>query len=161
MAQINNTELLTGMRNTAKIVNAEPVATQLGQTVVPTLETNPKFFRYVNKWGHQTTTNVGGVLLTTPTNADFYLTFASLSRIKDATSDDTDVGLSIYLENGSVAYICELAGITLTAQSQDVAINFNPPIKLKRGTAISSFDTSTTVGVQRLNAVAMGYFVPD
>lgn len=48
MANINNTELLKGMRDNAKVQNLESVPTQLAEKVVPVMETNPRCLFCVN-----------------------------------------------------------------------------------------------------------------
>lgn len=41
MSNINNTELLKGLRDTAKVQNAESIPTQLAEKVLPVIITNP------------------------------------------------------------------------------------------------------------------------
>ncbi len=59
MSQINRTELLKGMRDDAKIQNAESIPTQLAEKVVPVLEVNPRLLFCIN-WGKEITASAGG-----------------------------------------------------------------------------------------------------
>lgn len=73
-----------------------------------------------------------GNLMSTPTDKDTYLTYASMSATKTAADTGTNATLSVPVEGGSPP-VLQICGITLTALQDSVAISFNPPIKLDRG----------------------------
>jgi len=83
---------------------------------------------------------------TTPQDKDFYLTCASFGISKDAVSDISSggKGLNAFIEGVSRSIII-LPVLTLTAEHDQITINFQPPIKIDRNTSISS-NITTTVG---------------
>lgn len=82
-------------------------------------------------------------IYTTPTDKDFYLTAATLSLIKDATSPSTYSILSCYV-NGASYNIFSLPCLASTAQTLSISNSFPFPIKVDRGTAITIFNQSAT-----------------
>jgi hypothetical protein len=75
-------------------------------------------------------------IYTTPTDQDFYLCGACLSLIKDVTSTSTLTQLKVS-SGGLLRTLLHFIGFTLTVQADSIACNFNPPIKVDRGTAIT------------------------
>lgn len=88
-------------------------------------------------------------LYTTPTNKDFYLTSASISMAKAVGDTGTVASITVFVDSpGSAQNLISLAGITLTAERDSIAVNYNPPIKIDRGTVIA-FNTSGTFSSTR------------
>jgi len=94
---------------------------------------------------------------TTPDDKDFYLTAIGLSYSKNATCDVAtgNVALNVTIDGVSVAVV-SLAMLTLTAEKDSVYVNFNPPIKVDRGTAITGTNTYTA-GLMRRTCNVVGY----
>ena len=91
-------------------------------------------------------------ILTTPTSKDFYLTAAHLSGAKLAA--DSGASLTLFATVAGVAQnILGIAGVTLTADAQTTALNFNPPIKIDRGTIIAA----SGAGFSTIRAGICGY----
>lgn len=105
----------------------------------------------------QTNSAGSGVVYTTPTDKDFYLTGGSLGVIKDATSTSTATVLIVTID-GVTRNIGVIPSITLTAQSEVVPLNILKPIKLDRGTNISLFN-GTAVANIKASATIHGYTV--
>lgn len=161
MVTIYNTDISKELRDGAKIAVArEGIPNQLQNFVMPVMEVNPKLLRTntivrYNEFFNDT----AGTILTTPANQDFYLTSASLSVTKDATSTSTMSRIRCVID-GVTTYLLPLAHLTLTAQNQQIALNFDKPIKLDRNTALS-FITATNVGNIRVAAAITGFIVDN
>lgn len=94
---------------------------------------------------------------TTPTDKDFYLTGFVFSYMCDATADNTNITAFITTD-GVTKNIARAAKITTTATSGIVAVEFNKPIKIDRGTIIGSSSTFT-VGNCTHSLAIRGYTV--
>jgi len=79
-------------------------------------------------------TNTSTAIFTTPTDKDFYLTFLDTVYTSDVACDCSVTYVDFYVE-GVIRYLY-LPVTTLTALNIQKTINFNPPIKLDRGTAV-------------------------
>ena len=119
---------------------------------------NPKDLRRINIVRYANAVNSGsGTIYTTPTDKDFYLCYANLGIIKDATSTSTEESLRIVID-GATQRLMTIPSITLTAQSQNVFISLNNPIKIDRNTAITINGSSATANIT-LNGSIAGYLV--
>lgn len=161
MANIYNGDLKRELISAVGIQTArEQVPNQIADKVVPVIDVNPNSHRIINIITTSYANNANATIYTTPTNKDFYLTSVVLCRTKDAASDDTYSFLGGTIEGAQVSFI-RLSGITLTAQQQEVAINYPLPVKIDRGTTITLSKTSTTVGVNNLTGSISGYTVEN
>lgn len=120
------------------------VSSEVIPYIQPTIEISPKRTTILRSTAVENASS--GALYTTPTNADFFLTDAFLSLTKDvnATSSYTRLRASV---NGTTQTILAIAGITLTVQSGNVAITFNPPIKVDRNTGIDVVNTAAVANI--------------
>lgn len=164
MSNINNTELLIGMRDNAKVQNTENIPSQLADKVVPVMEVNPMLLRRCNIVKGNVRTSTGVVTIyTTPTNKDFYLTSVCFGVSKDAVCNVATglLNISISVE-GTTAYthLCNTPVITLTASSSIVSQSFPVPIKLDRNTTVSMASTFGA-GVLVLAGNIAGYTVEN
>lgn len=114
--------------------------------------------RYCNIVRRQEAINVlTATIYTTPTDKDFYLTAATLSFIKDATSTSLSSTIRVVIE-GITWQILSLAQLTLTAQSGNQSISFPFPIKIDRGTNITVQNNTNVANVATYGTI-MGYTV--
>lgn len=90
------------------------------------------------------TTTADLTIYTTPSDRDFYLTYAQISIAKNATDDGTNTSMTIVVGGATVTLI-SIRGLTTTAQDQSAGLSFPIPIKLDRGSAIKVIH-STTAG---------------
>lgn len=130
---------------------------------IPVVETNPKLLRVCDVIRNSTATNATTAgIYTTPTTKDFYLVGVSLSVIKDVTSTSvvSDVRATVAGISSTSSRILSISGISLTPQTDSVAISFPFPIKVDRGTIIS-VNNSTNVGNIRSDGCIWGYTVED
>jgi len=98
-------------------------------------------------------TTTSAAIYTTPADKDFYLTSCSLSGAKAVGDSGTSAVVAVTV-SGLVANVLLIAGITLTADAQSVAIAFPVPIKVDRGTAINCNIGGTWTSVR---AAIQGY----
>jgi len=103
------------------------------------------------------TNQTATTIFTTSATKDFYLVAASLSLIRTVGSPSTQTRITVVI-NGIVRRVLQIAGITLQVQEGQLAINFNPPIKVDRGTNIQTVNTSGT-GTIVVGATITGYEV--
>lgn len=102
--------------------------------------------------------NVSATLLTTPTDRDYYLTAAVMSRSKDSTSTNTVSTIQITV-NGVQMYpliLSDLDRPALPAHTQ-MYLRFPTPIKIDRNTSIVVTNNTNTANV-RTCATIFGYF---
>jgi len=159
MATINNSDLKKNLIEGAKInIVTEAVPSELGKTVVPVMETNPKLLRICDiiKYGVCSDSTVSAIY-TTPADRDFYLTACSLSLIKDATAVSNISNLQVYI-GGIAINVLAIAGITLTAQNGSMSLSFPTPIKIDRDTAIAIRNSNATSTVNSVGTI-IGYIV--
>lgn len=149
MAQLYNSELTKEIREGGKIqISRDSIPTQLAEKVVPVMEVNPKLLRKCSILATATNTSTTATVITLDSNKDFYLCGGNLSVIKDVTSPSTFSAIIVSpVELANNLAFLSIAGITLTPQSETMAIDLARPIQLKRGSAISLTNTSATANV--------------
>jgi hypothetical protein len=107
-----------------------------------------------------TTSSTSSTLMTTRTDAETYVISASLAVIKDASATSVDTRLNVTSIEGALLPILRIPGISLTAQSETISINFPIPIRLGRGTAVTL--TNSTAVANIVADCSFQYFeVPD
>lgn len=158
MAQIHNTDLFKELKDGGKIQQLHDVIpNQLAEKVVPVMEVNPKFFRRVNV---VISSLSAGTIYTTPTDKDFYLTFAHMSA-QTVTAGAATCTLAITpfeINAATIILNINLQPTALIDTCHDVTTaSFTPPILLKRGTVITS---AATAGVNKRFVIA-GYTVDN
>jgi hypothetical protein len=128
---------------------ADTIPPQVGEIFVPVINVGP----VVNIVKSAACVNATvQTAWTTPTDKDFYLTAVHLTMVKDATATSTYSRILATI-NGNAYSILYIPGFTLTAQSQIMVANFNPPIKIDKGTDLQ-LQNATTVG----NVTSEGLF---
>ena len=161
MVQINNSQLSKELIDGAKIQTSfNQIPTQLSDKVVAVMEVNPKLLRRSDLHFTNVATNAtSATIYTTPTNADFYMTSANLSMIKDVTSTSLSSFINAFT-NGTNKSVIKIASLTLTVQTAENSISIEPALKIDRGTVIS-VGNSTNVGNITSAGQFTGYLVYD
>jgi hypothetical protein len=137
MAQIHNSDLSKELIKGGRLqVSRDVVPNQLAEKVVPVMEVNPKLLKIANIVRSATAVNsTSSNIYTTPTDRDFYLTFANISVLKDVTSTSTETSIKVTID-GILQRLISIAGISLTPQTLGTSQSFDIPIKIDRGTGI-------------------------
>jgi len=86
-------------------------------------------------------------IYTTPTDKDFYLTAATLSYVKDASSTATLFRYRVFV-NGVQKEIITFPAISLVAGQDAVTVTLDPPLKLDPGTIVVCTTDSTVANVK-------------
>lgn len=161
MAFIHNTDLTKELKEGAKLQQLRDIVpNQLADKVVPTMETNPKFFRRINIVKKNTVTNsTAGTIYTTPSDKDFYLCAINLTVSKDATATSLLSEVRIVVDNLQVFPI-SIATTTTTTETKQASIVFNNPIKIDRGTNISGINSTANANIS-LTVNVLGYTVDN
>lgn len=148
---IQKTQDLLGLQS-----GSDQIPNQSANIVSPVIEVGPKFSTIMKTNSASTSSNTT-LIYTTPTDKDFYLTYACLSATKDAASDNTAVSLFVSVDNSSSRVLFQEMQ-TLTATSFTNIANFNYPLKLNRGSQILLGGTFT-VGTMNKRATIAGFIV--
>jgi len=161
MATINNSDLKKELIDGAKIqLSVDNVPGELAKSVVPVMEVNPKLLRTCNIVRNCYSYDTGpATVYTTPTDKDFFLTNAVFSSEDDVTSDSTSPRMEVVIDK-QTQILLSFRKISGTATSKTMALNFNSPIKLDRGSVIQ-ISRIVTVGVSIINGTIVGYTVED
>jgi len=140
MATIYNSNLSKELIDGAKIQTSfDKVPDQIAEKVVPVMEVNPKLLKLSLPFpvSGALSNALSATLYTTSSIKDTYLTGATMSMIKDATSTATDMRFYFTeATTGQTRLIFRITGLSLTADSKFCAIDFNKPMKVARGTNI-------------------------
>lgn len=159
MATIYNSELMKELANAARLQQSrDKIPDQITDKVMPVMEVNPRLLKFSEICKYNTAINALEVTIyQVPTYAEFYLTSVFISVIKDATATSLYSRVRITI-NGVSCYLCQIPGITLTAQNQSATISFPFPIKCDKGTLIV-LQNSTNVGNVSSVGMITGYEV--
>jgi len=158
--KIQNSSTIKEVRQVGGLSISEGFPQELGSTIVPVVNVNPKAYRTINivKFAQGTATG-NTVVYTTPTDRDFYLTNYVFSSSANATADSTFARLFVSTDEFPAGvYIAELAKQTLTEFAGTVSMAFPVPMKLKRGTNVIVYQ-EFTVGASNGSAAIQGYTV--
>lgn len=164
MATIYNSDLSRELIDGAKLqLSRDKIPTELAEKVVPVMEVNPKLLRRVNLIKNVSGTTTGALTVwTTPTDVDFYLTGVLLGVIKDATCDmaTSQIAVGIIVDGVSKRAV-SIPILTLTAQAHVVNREYTVPVKVDRGTTISSTANAYTAGLCSREVIIQGYTVEN
>jgi hypothetical protein len=154
MVQINRSSVMQQARDILDIPASISNIKDTHTTIQPVVEIGPKFTTIAR---HVSSTTTGSsTIYTTPTDKDFYLTYAQLNITKDATSDNVNCNLLATLN--AVRRILSINTQTTTAGSFNAANSFPYPIKIDRGTNITVNGTFT-VGATTKEACIGGFIL--
>jgi len=129
--------------------------------LVPVFVANDQLFNQSNIVATGAATNAtGATLYTTPNRDDvtFYLTGATLSTIKDASSPSTAAQILVYVASSNIA-VLTIKGLNTTAQNATTSITFPNPIPIDKNTAITVNNTSATANVSTQGTI-YGFLSP-
>ena len=154
MATIYNSDLSHELRDGAKISSRDEIPQELGKTVVPVMEVNPKLLRVCNWW--RGAIGAASTITTTPTDRDTYIVAAHLGIYKLAADTGTDVQLRCIVD-GLSHNLLVIPGITLNANTTCLSISFPIPIKVDRGSVISTIGAN----VSRISGGVEGFQVEN
>jgi len=155
MTQILNQSTLREIRQALSVPNSYNAPSYSSDQVIPVVNVNPKDYKE-SKYATLSKTNTGtATIYTTDLNKDTFLTSVQLSFAKDATCDAATGSVvlqAIPFGLTSQTAIVSIATITLTAQSGNIFLEFNKPVKIARNTAIQIGGFSYTVGIMSRQA---------
>jgi hypothetical protein len=153
MVQIKNNQTIKEIISGANIQTHEEYPIELGKTVVPTMEVNPKMVASCNiarSSGNVTTTGTITGVYTTPTDKDFYLCSLDCIAVEGVTCDVATGSLSVQvIVGGKSINLITLPVLTLTSSLLTKTISYAIPIKIDRGTAIVMTGTFTAGALSR------------
>ena len=156
MATVTRTSVLLQAQDIAGLqVGVDITPKTLSSTISPTLDLNPRFTNLV-KYG-TTSVTTSSNLLTTPSQKDFYITFAHITFKKDVTSDLSSCNIQGSV-NGATVRLLSFECLAATAENQSINITFPYPIKIDRNTNIS-LTGSFTAGTATKTAVIGGFIL--
>ena len=157
MVENQNKEVLNRISQETKIANVATLPNNVTNSIQPVLIANPVNFEHFTGSVQQTTNGVAGIVANIPSDRDFYLTNLYLSVSKDVLCDGTRAYISIQSKGRGTVVVLNIRMQTLTAESHNASIEFNPPILLERGT-IPLCGMTFTAGSATREPVMVGYF---
>jgi len=135
MVKIQRTSILNNATNELNIqLGTEQPPSEIGGGVNLVYPINQKYTSVF--YEKVQTLSASTSIYTTPTDKDFYLTYLTLSVVKDAANDNTVTTLSAS-NRGVATRLCSLQFLTTTQATDHLELIFPYPIKLDRGTSIS------------------------
>jgi len=134
---------------------SDTIPQYLTSQVVPVFEIEPKITNLMRTSSN--TATGASTIYTTPADKDFYLTYYNLAFTKNAASDCTEVWLKAFI-GGQNVIVCDFSVQTLTATSNSISCPLPYPIKIDRGTAIST-NGSFTVGAMNKSGTVGGFIL--
>lgn len=130
---------------------------EVAEFIQPVKEILPRL-NFVN---NTQATSTGTLSLGVPSTGDFYLYGLSYSLVKDAVCDQATGRININVTvDGTTRTLWGYPIITLTAQSINVVLRFDYPLRLDRSSTISQSSTYT-VGVQSRTMEIQAYWFSD
>jgi len=163
MVQIQNSEAIEAIRNSAGLSYTEALPTNLDTSkVVAVLDMTPRTHKVTDLVKVGLTTNTGAAtIFTTSSTRDTYITGIAFSYAKDATCDSassSQLGITATI-NGVAVTLFRLASITLTADTKSVFVTFPFPLKLDRATNVTVTSVTFSVGSLTRGYSVFGYEV--
>ena len=158
----NNSDTSQEIREVLKLQGAiNPIPRNVDDKIVPVINVNPKHARISRGFALLTSLSdaTSATIYTCDTIKETYLTAASLQVAKDVNAPATTIELKVTdAETESSQAILKVFGLTLTALNDHAELNFDPPIKLKKGTniLITSDNAGATI---KAKATLIGYTV--
>jgi len=138
MINIQNTDAINAIRNSAKLSISEGCPQQLIRSVQPVMDMTPVFHKKTDfVKSNSRTTNGTTTVYTVPTDRKTFVTGVLLSYCGDAAFTPTQI--EVYTTINSVATsLARIAAATLAAASNDtVYVQFAHPIELSKGASIA------------------------
>jgi len=156
--QIQNSSTIRELRTAAGLSISEGFPQGLANQIVPVIELNPKLFRLTNVLRDAASVSTGSTtIFTTSSDKDFFLTNVSLTTEANATADSVFTKMEV-IQDGVTRVIALIRKLSLTAHSSSLVLQFNNPLKVDRGTAIT-ITQSFTVGASTTGGLIAGFEV--
>jgi len=159
MATIYNSDLSKELTLGAKIqTGRDAIPNQLAEKVVPVMEVNPKLLRRATQLANllgRTTTATGVTVMSAKTNQDVFITGLLVSNVQSAASDNVLIAITTTMD-GAAKVIYRRVKATLTASNTHDYMEFNIPLKIDRGAAIT-FTLAFTAGTSTTDVIVFGY----
>lgn len=145
-------------------VSRDKIPDQFADKIVPVMEVNPKLLRRCDQIFSITngTINTSATILTTPSDRDFFLCGFTISWTNDAASQASSASIVLSPDQLAASQQCfKMQNVTGVAGSQNMTCDFNRPIKIKRGTAMTATILGAAVGTSYLAVTVWGYTVDN
>jgi hypothetical protein len=150
---INNSQVFKELYDTTGIM----WGVQDKPEIIPVVDLTPKSHRIINVVKTKNTVATGAAtILTTRTDADFYLVGVSMQGQFDATNDGLYYRVQAYIDALQVD-VCYKKKLSTTATDINIVEMFPIPIKIDKGTIINT-DTSYTVGNAGVTVLIFGFY---
>jgi len=159
MVQNQNSESVKAILSGANLQSLSDYPNEISKIISPVIDMTPRFHRKINVVEGVAQTATGTITAyTTSSTKEFNLVSLHASYIKDATCDIStgNIGIVCTPEEGVAKNLKNFSVITLTAQNENSDIIFNPPLRLKKNTAIS-MTGAFTLGVLSRSINIAGY----
>ena len=157
MAQINNSQVTKRVVDLANIqISRENPPTQLADKIVPVIECSP--FPIIKTFANvtYTTSQNNTTIFTSNANKDTFLTKIQFNNMQTALSDNTLCAIDCTNFDGESVQLLRKTKFTTTAVDDWLQIDFNRPIKLKRG-SIVQISLVFTAGASSTGIVIQGF----
>ena len=160
MARINKSDIIQKAVNDLAIsTSTDKIPTETLDKVQLTYDLNRKFSTFASFGSAVITGAMNIALPNVSVGSETYITGLTLGLVKDATCDVAigSVGLSVtpYDSNIATSFL-RIPILSLTAQSENVRIDFAYPFKVKSGSTITSTN-SYTVGLMSRTCGITGF----
>lgn len=154
MVDMQSKEVIDKVSDELKVQPAMAIPKALAEKIQLVYGVNPT--RIINVMERAEVSATGTTaIFTTPTDRDFFLTAYYFNCSATAAADNTVYTLAFSPE-GKASESVRFPKLTLTAGNERIVMNYNPPIKLERGTTIT-MGTTFTVGAVVRQATIFGY----
>lgn len=143
-------------QNLSRIFNTKGESTSdVTDEIVPTVEV---FTPGNYLTGATLTDATSASAATSATDKDTYITWCTLAWMKDASATTVYVQTDVTI-NGVVKTLIKYPLVSLTAGSGSIGMNFNPPIKIDRGT--TPHVTASTATAKIVATMSIGGYEVD
>lgn len=158
LGAFNDTQNKKIVGNVLDVLKLNPITDAVPRQVVPTIqpvfEVTPSYAAIIRDGARSTTGTT--TLFTTPSDRDFFLTYAQITQSTDVTADNTGCELDVTVD-GTLRSVLQIVKQTTTATSGLTNRGtFAFPLKLDRGTGVV-ITHSFTVGASSIQASVQGF----
>jgi len=152
---LNNEKITRIQTELLKVQAGAGVINKLNENIQPTYDfRNPAFCDIYRKADCGNATSA--TIYTTQADKDFFLCGAQVSVIKDVTSTSTYSHIRAYIDNFQ-HNLSQIVCFTLTVQNSVLTTNFNPPLKIDKGTNITIQNSSGVANISSSGCI-WGYY---
>lgn len=120
--------------------------------IQPVVKVSPRMFTISGNANNA----ISSTLLTAPAGKKTFIHAATISVIKDATSTSTVSYLNC-TSKGVIRSFIPIAGITLTAQSETLSINFDDPIEIDPSTTVTINNSTNVANINTYASIQYTY----